>query len=242
MQRGLYVLICARDEIASRRLSHQLLEQGVHCEWARTAKAGIARLTSEEFDALAIDLILPDQDGISLIQDIRSLGYNIPIIGLSLRSSVRPALTPLHAAVKQAGTNEAADRARTIFAIKVATQRVEGYHPRVLALTSDERSRRLTANTLGHCTQLVYASTLADVKTSLEKSTFDFALADPEFFADDTTLQSFASLCPDLPVIIHTLYQIQSHSDTPPKDIAQLIRVIRTYAMLGHQAGIRAHA
>ena len=242
MQRELYVLICARDQIASRRLSRQLAEMGVHCEWTRTAQQAVEQLALEEFDALAMDLILPDQDGISFIQSLRNLGCNIPIVGFSLRSSIRSAVTTLHAAVQRATLDEAADRARTIFAIKVATQRMTGYRPRILALTANEYSGRLTAGTLDHCTQLTTAHTLAAALEATRQGNFDFALVDPQFLADDDALQGFAGANPILPLILHSLYQLQDHAGSPPIDVIQLVRVIRTYAMLGHQAGIRAHA
>ena len=102
MQYGLTALICARDEIASRRLGRLLSEMGVRSEWTRTARDATHLLATEQFSVLVVDLILPDQDGISFIQGLRDSGCKIPVIGLSLRSSIGPSSTNLHAAVKQA--------------------------------------------------------------------------------------------------------------------------------------------
>lgn len=242
MQHGLRVLICARDEIASRRLGNQLAEMSIRYQWARTAQRATEHLAEGEFNALVMDLILPDQDGISFIHSLRSCGCRIPILGLSLRSSAIPAPTTLHAAVKLARIDEAADRARTIFAIKVATQRMEAYHPWVLSLTPDEYGSRLMAGTLDRTTKLVSVRDLDEAKAALRRTNFDIALADPESVADDATLGEFAAACPTLPLLLHSLYHAGTQFGTAPDKLDYLANIIRTYAMLGHKGPELAHA
>lgn len=242
MQHRLCALICARDEIASRRLGRLLVERGVHCEWTRTAQDAIRKLALETFDVLVIDLILPDQDGISFIQGLRDSGCNIPVVGLSLRSSVAPSSTNLHAAVKQAQTDAAAERARAIFALKVATQRMKGYRPQVLSLSPDEFTNRLVTRTLERYTQLTSARSIEAARELIQNTPFDFVLADPEILADDKALQEFASYCPTLPLILHTVYHIRNHNGSPLQATKELANIIRTYAMHGHQRTVVAQA
>jgi two-component system KDP operon response regulator KdpE len=75
------------DEIQMRRLLHVTLESaGYHVTSAENAADGIRSAESRRFDAVVLDLGLPDADGIEVLKKIRTWTQH-PIIILSVRSS-----------------------------------------------------------------------------------------------------------------------------------------------------------
>lgn len=82
-------LLLIEDEIDIQTfLRHSLEEAGYQVEAAGDGNAA-ERLSAEGiYDALIVDLGLPDQDGITLIVRLRQLGVKAPVLILSARRSV----------------------------------------------------------------------------------------------------------------------------------------------------------
>ena len=55
---------------------------------AATASAGTERLQGTEYDAIVLDLMLPDMDGLELLQKIRNRKSSPPVLILSARDAV----------------------------------------------------------------------------------------------------------------------------------------------------------
>lgn len=71
-------LLVIEDSIAMQRLiAKDLHEADLTILFAKTAAEGIARLT-EEPDVILIDYLLPDGNGLDVMQKIRDLGYTVP--------------------------------------------------------------------------------------------------------------------------------------------------------------------
>ena len=71
----------------------QFLKQGLtECrytaEWARTCAEASDALAQGAFDAIVLDLGLPDGDGLDLLRKWRNSGFNEPVLILSARDSV----------------------------------------------------------------------------------------------------------------------------------------------------------
>ena len=58
---------------------------------------GLAKLASENFDIAVVDVMLPDIDGISLVQQARQAGCTSPVIFLSAKGSVEDKILGLQA-------------------------------------------------------------------------------------------------------------------------------------------------
>ena len=65
----------------------------------RVASAGAARamLKAAEFDVMVLDLGLPDEDGLKLLQQLRQQGLEIPVLILTARDSVTDRVDGLQA-------------------------------------------------------------------------------------------------------------------------------------------------
>lgn len=81
-RRPLIVLI--EDDDAVRRSLHLLLAAHGYDVLAFPGTAGIAKEQAAlGADCLVVDLLIPDGDGLSLLQDMRSTGWNGPAILIS---------------------------------------------------------------------------------------------------------------------------------------------------------------
>ncbi|QYK02825.1 response regulator [Shewanella psychrotolerans] len=79
------ILVVEDDPILSHHLKVQLSELGNQVQVALTAKEGFYQATNYPIDVAIVDLGLPDQDGISLIQSLRNAELKAPILILTAR-------------------------------------------------------------------------------------------------------------------------------------------------------------
>ncbi|MFT5236408.1 MAG: two-component system response regulator PhoP [Shewanella sp.] len=79
------ILVVEDDPILSHHLKVQLSELGNQVQVALTAKEGFYQATNYPIDVAIIDLGLPDQDGISLIQSLRDAELKAPVLILTAR-------------------------------------------------------------------------------------------------------------------------------------------------------------
>lgn len=82
-------VLLVEDELEIQAfLQRSLTEAGYQVEAAGDAKTAEHLAIESEYDVLVVDLGLPDQDGISLIRQLRQLGLSAPVLILSARRSV----------------------------------------------------------------------------------------------------------------------------------------------------------
>ncbi|XHS80162.1 response regulator transcription factor [Burkholderiaceae bacterium UC74_6] len=67
-------------------------EEGHQIVWLRMAAHAVERLQAEDFDAVLLDLGLPDADGNDVIQSIRAAGLNVPVLIITARDGLRDRL------------------------------------------------------------------------------------------------------------------------------------------------------
>ena len=66
-----------------------LVDRAYNVTWAQTGQDATAALVSGNFDAMVLDLNLPDIDGLILLQQWRRSGFNEPVLILSARDAVQ---------------------------------------------------------------------------------------------------------------------------------------------------------
>jgi two-component system copper resistance phosphate regulon response regulator CusR len=82
-------LLLVEDEVEIQGfLQRSLTEAGYHVEAAGDGKTAERLAVENPHDLLVVDLGLPDQDGITLIHQLRKLGLSAPVLILSARRSV----------------------------------------------------------------------------------------------------------------------------------------------------------
>ena len=91
------ILVVEDDPILSHHLQVQLSELGNQVQVALTAKEGFYQATNYPIDVAIIDLGLPDQDGMSLIENLRDAGLKAPILILTARVNWQDKVVGLNA-------------------------------------------------------------------------------------------------------------------------------------------------
>ncbi|MCX7942945.1 MAG: sigma-54 dependent transcriptional regulator [Deltaproteobacteria bacterium] len=86
------ILIVDDEKNIRRTLSMILSEEGYYIEEADTAKEALDKLRKDDFDLILLDLKLPDDDGVRLIDDIKSISPSTYIIMISGHGSIQNAV------------------------------------------------------------------------------------------------------------------------------------------------------
>jgi two-component system, OmpR family, response regulator len=82
------VLIIEDDRDAAQYLAKGLRESGHSAEVAEDGRDGLLRAAVEPFDVLIVDRMLPNLDGLSLVQHLRKTGHATPVLFLSALGEV----------------------------------------------------------------------------------------------------------------------------------------------------------
>lgn len=68
-------------------LSHLLRKNGFVVDAAHDGKTGLEMACTDIYDIIVLDRMLPELDGISVLQEFRELGHNTPVIFLTAKDS-----------------------------------------------------------------------------------------------------------------------------------------------------------
>jgi heavy metal response regulator len=85
---GVRVLVIEDEPGVAAFLERGLREAGFVVEVARDGEGGCRQACQESFDLIVLDLMLPGQDGFSILREIRARGRVMPVICLTARDAV----------------------------------------------------------------------------------------------------------------------------------------------------------
>lgn len=91
------LLLIEDDEAIGSTLLEGLRYESFNVRWARDGKQGYAELTREIPDVLIVDWMLPEEDGVSLLQRGRAAGIVCPALFLTARDQVADRVAGLEA-------------------------------------------------------------------------------------------------------------------------------------------------
>jgi two-component system, OmpR family, alkaline phosphatase synthesis response regulator PhoP len=82
-------LLLVEDEPGLQRsLTDRLNAEGYHVEVVGNGPAAVARSTSEAFDVIVLDIMLPGLDGFEVLRTIRARGVTTPVLMLTARGQL----------------------------------------------------------------------------------------------------------------------------------------------------------
>ena len=82
------LLLVEDDKKAARVLARGFGEEGFVVDVAHSGEVGDELATSNRYDAIVLDWLLPRKDGLSVCQDLRKRGTRTPILMLTARDSL----------------------------------------------------------------------------------------------------------------------------------------------------------
>lgn len=93
----MHVLLAEDDPLIASGIIAGLQALGLVVNHSLTAAGTESMLRSTHFDILVLDLGLPDEDGLSLLQRLRRRGMQLPVLILTARDAVNERVTGLQA-------------------------------------------------------------------------------------------------------------------------------------------------
>lgn len=81
------------DDLAiGRALLSVFQDEGHTVVWCRLSADAVARIGAEPFDAVLLDLGLPDGDGTTVLRELRATGLAVPVLIITARDSLQDRL------------------------------------------------------------------------------------------------------------------------------------------------------
>ncbi|QJR80079.1 response regulator transcription factor [Alteromonas pelagimontana] len=112
------VLIIEDDSVVAAHVAQGLRAADHYCEVIANGKEGLDKATNERFDVIVLDIMLPQLDGISVLNVLRQKNILTPVLLLSAKAQVEDKVNGL-----RSGAN---DYLTKPFAIEELVARVEG--------------------------------------------------------------------------------------------------------------------
>jgi two-component system OmpR family response regulator len=86
--RVMELLLIEDDQALGKALVRGLSEAGHSCAWERSGQAGLDEACTQRFDAIVLDLMLPDLSGMQVMSRLRQAGLRTPVLMLTAMGSV----------------------------------------------------------------------------------------------------------------------------------------------------------
>jgi two-component system OmpR family response regulator len=91
-------ILVVEDEVKLARLIVRvLLEEGCAAEAVHDGRSGFARASTEPFDLVILDWMLPDRSGIQIVRGLRAAEVGVPVLMLTARGQVEDRVEGLDA-------------------------------------------------------------------------------------------------------------------------------------------------
>jgi two-component system OmpR family response regulator len=82
------VLTIEDDTVTAREIVAELTRRGLSVDWADNGRLGFERARDGAYDAITLDRLLPELDGLTLVTRLRESGVQTPVLMISALSDV----------------------------------------------------------------------------------------------------------------------------------------------------------
>jgi len=87
-----HILIIDDEEIIREALDALLTRDGCVVRTAATATEGLTMLADEDFDTVLLDLMLPDRNGLDVLEEIRRMDEDLPVVMITVFGTIDTAV------------------------------------------------------------------------------------------------------------------------------------------------------
>jgi DNA-binding response OmpR family regulator len=187
-----------------------LARAGFGADIALSAQQARMRLSERPYLAVTIDIMLPDQDGISLIRELREhdTTKSLPVIVMSVKAdSARQELSGGAVSVID-WLNKPIDQNRLLTAINQIA--VEQESPLILHVEDEPDVHAIVSTLLKGTGKVVWARTLEEAREQLASQSFDLALLDVSL-PDGSAIQLLDTLnlySPPIPTVMFSAREV----------------------------------
>lgn len=91
------VLVIEDDPFVGKSVHQGLIEAGHDCTLLRDGQRGLTAASSQQFDAIVLDLLLPHLSGLEVLRQLRESGVRTPVILLTALGAIEERVTGLEA-------------------------------------------------------------------------------------------------------------------------------------------------
>ncbi|MES2218219.1 MAG: PAS domain S-box protein [Pseudomonadota bacterium] len=174
------ILICEDDQDQAEYLRELLKSAGIYADIAYTVAQAKALLAERHYHGLLLDLLLPDQDGIAFIRQLRDdeKTRSLPVIVLSVLAQTGRALLNGDAISVIDWLDKPVDFNKLLKSIERIKQQHPDKMPRILHVEDNPDTRQIIATLLQEQAQIIPADSLAKAREKLSTEEFDFVILD----------------------------------------------------------------
>lgn len=97
LRTAMHILLVEDDSELARQTSLWLREAGHSSAWREKGGTALMALGTENFDAVILDVGLPDMDGFMVVEQMRARGFGLPVLFLTARDNVTDRVRGLRA-------------------------------------------------------------------------------------------------------------------------------------------------
>ncbi len=236
------ILVCEDDALMAAILAEQMRDAGFEPQTAGTVKAALKLVEAHSFDAVLLDLHLPDGHGLGFVQDLRSRanGRDVPVIVVSA-SAERTRIDDRAEGLDVAAWVEKPVDAMRLTRIIRQNIAQPASRPSILHVEDDVDLCNVVRAALAPIADVTSVGTLSAARRALSEAKFDLAILDVAL-NDGSGLELVESLEHEpTPVVVFSAFDVDREAVDP--DVA-LIKsrvsvdelVERVVALLGDRA------
>ena len=177
---GRRILVCEDDPDVAKLIELMLVQDGYIVETVGSAAEAKHRLAHRHYDAMTLDIGLPDQDGQSLIEELRHCQkpMSMPIVVVSARKSPNSADLHVEAVRIVDWLEKPIDHGRLLASVRQGIAASSSAKPRIIHVEDDPDVANIVTSIVGDLGVVVSVKTLAEARQRMQGEPFDLMILD----------------------------------------------------------------
>ncbi len=207
-----HVLICEDDHDVAELLRLMLEQSGLAADVAYDAAQAKQLLGARKYAAMTLDLSMPNQDGISLIRELRAAPATatLPIVVVSANANEGRKVLSSDAFSVIDWISKPIDQMQLAAALRQAVGQAADGMPKVLHVEDDPDIAHVVSMIVGEIAKVENARTLADARRMLQNGHYDLAILDISL-PDGSSMELLPALnhaVPAIPVVVFSATEV----------------------------------